>query len=130
MTAHAIYITASDAEKLRNLIWKAQSTEYRHSTYLQMLAGELARAVIVEQDAVLPDVITMNAQVSLLDVDTNEEMLYTLVFPEDADALQDKISILAPIGTAMLGYRVGDEFEWDTPGGKRKIRVKKIAFKP
>ena len=130
MTAHAIYITASDAEKLRNLIWKAQSTEYRHSTYLQMLAGELARAVIVEQDAVLPDVITMNAQVSLLDVDTNEEMLYTLVFPEDADALQDKISILAPIGTAMLGYRVGDEFEWDTPGSKRKIRVKKIAFKP
>lgn len=130
MTEHAIYITLNDAEKLRDQIWKAQRTEYRHSTYLQMLSGELARAVIIDENALPPDVITMNSQVSLVDSDTGEEMLYTLVFPEEADAIQGKISVLAPIGTAMLGYRVGDDFAWDTPGGKRKIHVKKVVYQP
>ena len=59
----------------------------------------------------------MRSTASLLDLDTREEMDYTLVFPEDADPLEGKISILAPIGTAMLGYRVGDEFSWGTPDG-------------
>lgn len=130
MNNHAIYITASDAEKLHELIWKAQSTDYRHSTYLRMLSGELARAIIIDPHSVPPDVITMNSQVSLVDVDTHEEMLYTLVFPEEADAIQGKISVLAPIGTAMLGYRVGDDFEWDTPDGKRKLHVEKVVYQP
>jgi regulator of nucleoside diphosphate kinase len=130
MTEHAIYITASDADKLRELIWKAQRTEYRHSTYLQMLSGELTRAVIIDEHTIPPDVITMNSQVLLVDSDTGEEMLYTLVFPEEADPIQGKISVLAPIGTAMLGYRVGDDFAWDTPGGKRKICVKQIIYQP
>ena len=130
MTTHAIYITASDAEKLRDLIWQAQRTEYRHSAYLQMLSGELARATIIDENNVPPDVITMNTQASLVDVETGEEMIYTLVFPDEADPIQGKISILAPIGTAMLGYQVSDEFEWDTPGGIRKIRVEKIIFQP
>src|SRR5574338_1067975 len=108
MTTHAIYITASDAEKLRDLIWQAQRTEYRHSAYLQMLSGELARATIIDENNVPPDVITMNTQASLVDVETGEEMLYTLVFPDEADPIQGKSSILAPIGTAMLGYQVSD----------------------
>ena len=130
MMAHAIYITANDAEKLRDLISNAQRGDYRNSPYLQMLSKELARAIIIQEDSVPPDVITMSSQVSLVDIDTGEEMLYTLVFPEEADAIQGKISVLAPIGTAMLGYRVGDEFEWDTPGGKRKIRVENVIFQP
>jgi regulator of nucleoside diphosphate kinase len=130
MNEHTIYITATDAEKLRDLIWKSQSTEYRRSPYLQLLERELGRANIVDAHVIPRDVITMNSQASLIDADTGEEMLYTLVFPEDADPIHDKISVLAPIGTAMLGYRVGDIFEWDTPGGKRKIRVQKVLFQP
>lgn len=130
MTAHAIYITAKDLEKLRDLISRSQRGDYRNSPYLQMLSRELARAIIMQEDSIPPDVITMSSQVSLVDIDTGEEMLYTLVFPEEADAVQGKISVLAPIGTAMLGYRVGDDFEWDTPGGKRKIRVENVIFQP
>jgi regulator of nucleoside diphosphate kinase len=57
-------------------------------------------------------------------------MIYTLVFPVDADLSQGKISILEPIGADMLGYRVGDTFECDTPNGKRHIHVEKIIFQP
>lgn len=130
MIQHTIYITAEDARKLHDLIWKAKSTDYRRSPYLQMLSAELDRAVIVDSRDIPADVITMNSQAALVDVDTGEEMLYTLVFPEDADAIEGKISVLAPIGTAMLGYQVGDDFEWDTPDGTRKLRVKTVVFQP
>lgn len=131
MTDHTIFITSSDAEKLHELIRSVQHTpEYRNSEYIKMLAQELERSQVVEAQAIPPDVITMNTEAVLFDVDANEEMTYKLVFPEDADPLAGRVSVLAPIGTAMLGFRVGDTFEWDTPGGKAKIRVEKIIYQP
>lgn len=130
MNQPSIYITKTDQEKLRDLIQKAQYSEYRGSAYLKMLAGELDKAQVVDPQQIPPDVITINSTVQLVDQETNDEMIYSLVFPDEADVSKGKISILAPIGTAMLGYRVGDIFEWDTPGGKRKIRVIKILFQP
>ncbi len=85
---------------------------------------------VVQPDQIPSDVITLNSTVRLLDQKTDEEMLYTLVFPEQANISQGKISILAPIGTAMLGYKAGDTFEWDTPGGTRIILVKEILYQP
>jgi regulator of nucleoside diphosphate kinase len=130
MTDQIISITQVDADKLRNLLWNAESTQYRGSPYLKRLKEELNRAMIVDPRHVPPDVITMRSTVELVDVGTGEEMKYTLVFPEDADIDQGKISVLAPIGTGMLGYRVGDTFEWDTPSGKRTLRVTGILFQP
>jgi regulator of nucleoside diphosphate kinase len=130
MNQPLIYITKTDEDKLRKLIQKEQHTEYRGSDYLKMLAGELDKAQVVDPQKIPPDVITLNSTVCLIDLEADDEMVYTLVFPEEADISQGKISILAPIGTAMLGYRVGDTFEWDTPGGRRTIRVLKILFQP
>lgn len=130
MAEHSIYMTTTDAEKLRELIRKEQQSKYRHSPYLKMLLGELNRSIVMDARDIPADVITMNSTAFLIDLETGEEMTFTLVFPENADAVAGKISILAPIGTAMLGYRVGDIFEWDTPGGKRKIRVEKVIFQP
>jgi regulator of nucleoside diphosphate kinase len=90
----------------------------------------LDKAHVVDSHEIPPDVITLNSTARLLDIDSGEAMDYTLVFPEDADVSKGKISVLAPIGTGMLGFRVGDVFEWDTPGGKRKMRVEKVIFQP
>ena len=128
--AQKIFITQVDAEKLRKLLWDAGSTDYRGSEYLKKLRQELERAEVVDPKLTPPDVITMNSTAVLEDIDASEEMVYTLVFPEDADISQGKISILAPIGTGMLGYRVGDIFEWDTPAGRVKIRVKALTYQP
>jgi regulator of nucleoside diphosphate kinase len=72
----------------------------------------------------------MNSRVGLVDLDTEEEMVYTLVFPHEADITQSKISVLAPIGTAILGYRVGDTLTWQVPDGMRRLRVKQILYQP
>jgi regulator of nucleoside diphosphate kinase len=130
MKQPSIFITTTDAEKLRDLLRKARYSEYRGSVYLKMLSDEIEKAEVVDPDQIPPDVITLNSTAHLIDQETGEEMICTLVFPEDADVSQGKISILAPIGTAMLGYRVGDTFEWDTPGGRRSIRVKDVIYQP
>ena len=130
MNQSSIFITTKDVEKLRDLIREASHTEYRGIDYLQKLAEEIEKALVVQPNQIPSDVITLNSTARLVDRETNEEMVYTLVFPEDADTSQGKISILAPIGTAMLGYKAGDTFEWDTPGGKRTIRVKEILYQP
>jgi regulator of nucleoside diphosphate kinase len=57
-------------------------------------------------------------------------MTCTLVFPDDADIDQNRISVLAPIGTAMLGYSVGDAFEWQVPAGLTRFKVKEILYQP
>lgn len=125
-----IYITEFDLERLQKLLWEAQSTDYRKSEYLEKLQMEIRRAVVVAPQDIPGDVITMNSVVSLEDVDTGEEETYRLVFPEDSDPAQGRISVLAPIGTAMLGYKVGDAFEWIVPAGKRKLQVKNIVYQP
>lgn len=97
---------------------------------LQELEIELNRAKIVPSSEVEADVITINSTVELFDIENQEEMKLTLVFPKQADMSQGRISLLSPIGMAMLGYKEGDIFEWDTPGGKRAIRVEKVITQP
>ena len=130
MSERIIQITELDRKRLIDLILEAQSGEYRKSVYLDQLRGELARAQIVTAKEIPGDVITMNSTVTLTDLDTSEEETYTLVYPENADTAQGKVSILAPIGTAMLGYRVGDVFEWEVPAGTRRLKVTKIHYQP
>ena len=130
MKQPSIFITTKDAAKLRKLIREAYHSEYRGSDYLKELAEEMEKASVVNPDQIPADVITLNSTARLVDQETNEEMVYTLVFPEDADISRGKISVLAPIGTAMLGYKTGDAFEWDTPGGKRTLRVQEILYQP
>lgn len=130
MSERIIQITELDQKRLIDLIQEAQSGEYRKSVYLENLRGELERAQIVAPQEIPGDVITMNSTVALTDLDTGEEETYTLVYPENANTTQGKVSILAPIGTAMLGYRAGDVFEWEVPAGKRRLKVEKILYQP
>lgn len=130
MSERTIQITELDQKRLLDLIREAQLGEYRKSVYIEKLRGELERAQVVPSQEIPGDVVTMNSTVTLSDLDTNEEETYTLVYPENADSSQRKVSILAPIGTAMLGYRVGDVFEWEVPAGKRRLKVTRIHYQP
>lgn len=126
----SIFITEFDLQRLLALIQEARHTEYRGSPYLKNLATELQLGKVVSPREVPGDVITMNSRVCLVDMDTGEEMVYTLVFPDDADLSQGKVSILAPVGTAMLGYSVGNTIEWEVPAGIVRLKVKEILYQP
>lgn len=125
-----IYITSSDMLKLENLIEERREGNPKDKKHLEELEKEMERAALVDSQGIPPDAITMNSRVLLKDLDTHEEMTYTLVFPADADIKQNKISVLAPIGTAMLGYKVGDVIEWSVPSGQRRLKVVAILYQP
>ena len=130
MANRIIYITNNDMRRLRELIIVAREFGKEDERYLQELENELNRGKVVKSQDIPPNVITMNSEVYLRDLNTKEEITYRLVFPEHADASQGWVSILAPIGTALLGYSVGDTIEWKVPAGIVKLKVEKILYQP
>jgi regulator of nucleoside diphosphate kinase len=123
-----IYITESDKDKLLKLINKGKYEEFKNNINLKELEAEINRAEVTSVDNLPEDVITMNTKVLLL-IDGTEEDL-TLVYPSEADMLENKVSVLSPIGTAILGYSEGSIIEWKVPNGTSKIEVKKVLFQP
>ena len=125
-----IYITSFDLSRLGELLEVASEFSGRDNKHLEELTKELLRAEVVDAKSIPADVITMNSRVRLIDLDSKEERIYTLVFPSEANIDDNKISILAPIGTAMLGYRVGDTISWHVPAGIRRLKVTDILYQP
>lgn len=130
MESRDISITEYDLKRLKELVQVGISFAERDRESLESLQGELDRAHIVEPTAVPGDVVTMNSRVRFKDLDTNEDKIYTLVFPSEAKLEQQKISVLAPIGTAILGYGVGDTVESRVPGGIKRVRIEEILYQP
>src|SRR4030042_1457676 len=104
MQERKIYITKFDLERLEELLAVAAEFSYRDRGDLEKLEEELQKGNVVDSKEVPPNVVTMNSRVSLLDVEKNQSMVYTLVFPKDADLDAGKLSVLSPIGTAIFGY--------------------------
>ena len=127
-----IYITEMDRRRLEKLIETAseRNVDAANQEYLSKLEQELEQAVTVASEDVPGDVITMRSRVRLSDLDSGEEVVYTLVFPTEAKFDEGKISVLAPIGTALLGYREGSIIEWQVPSGLRRLKVEEILYQP
>jgi regulator of nucleoside diphosphate kinase len=127
----AISVTEFDLGRLRNLIDIARydGSDW-HGPYLNRLEAELERAEVVDPKDIPKDVVTMRSTVRLKDLDSTKELIYSLVFPKEADVDKGKISVLAPVGTAMIGYRVGDIIEWEVPSGLRRLKVEEVLYQP
>lgn len=130
MSRRNIVITKSDLRRLEHLLESEFAQAIDPKTYLGDLQAELQRAKIVASADVPHDVITMNSTVRLLDLDTGEVETYTLVYPHQANIAEHKLSILAPIGTALLGYRVGDIVRWRVPSGRRRLQIEDVLYQP
>jgi regulator of nucleoside diphosphate kinase len=130
MPSHNIFITEPDMDQLSHLVDGVRQTLGTNPAQVKMLETELDRAVIVSPFVISPDVVTMHSRVRVRDLNANQDSTYTLVFPRDADFSHGKISVLAPVGTAILGSRVGDVIEWKVPGGFRKLRIAEVLYQP
>ena len=128
--ATTIYITEVDYNRLSGLIDRTRERAGADREYLNKLETELDRAEIVDPKDIPGDVVTMRSKVRLKDLVSGESNTYSLVFPTEANFTEGKISVLAPIGTAILGYRRGDTIEWPVPSGLRKLRVEEILYQP
>ena len=126
-----IYITEKDRERLGALVERVRDQNQREDfAYISRLEEELEFAEIVPPEDIRADIITMRSKVRLKDLDTDEEMDYALVFPTEADSSEGKISVLAPLGTAILGYREGDTIEFQAPARLRRLKVIDVLYQP
>ena len=129
-TRRRILITEDDMARLKDLVGRGRMVSRLDDVHLEELADELDRAEVVAAEEVLPDVVTMNSTVRVRDLDNGRSVVYTLVFPGDADIDRHRISVLAPIGTALIGYRAGDLIEWVTPSRTRRLQIEEVLFQP
>jgi len=123
--AQHIYIAAADAQRLRDLV--EQHIDGREAATAERLSDELDRATIVEDERVLRDVVQIGSRVRFEEEQTGSVREVVLVYPSDADASAGRISVLAPVGAALLGLRVGDRIEWPLPSGRTaQIRIRAV----
>lgn len=125
-----IVITNTDRQRLGTLLEKARYQGLADSKLLTDLEFELERAEAVDSQHVSGDVVTMNSTVRLRDLESGERFDYTLVYPRDADAVHDRVSVLAPVGTAIIGCRKGDIVEWPVPAGTARLEIEDILYQP
>lgn len=128
--AKSITLTRTDYDRLKAMVSVDLDPSDPDKRVLRDLRGELDRAIIVDSKDIDPNVVTMNSCVRIRDLDSGEENEYTIVYPQAADFKKGKISILVPLGTALIGYRKGDIIEWNMPGGIRKIKVVSVLSQP
>ncbi|SNR87824.1 GreA/GreB family elongation factor [Methylobacillus rhizosphaerae] len=130
MLQGAIQVTSFDMDRLFSMIEQLRKNGFPEAGNLARLEDELARSEEVTSEQVGADVVTMNSRVLLRDEANGHEIHCTLVFPTDADASANRISVVAPLGTAILGYRVGDVIDWAMPGGVRQYKILKVDYQP
>ena len=119
-----IIVTDTDLQRLLSVV------DHNATPTAEELEAELHRAQVVEQRAVPADVVTMNSELIYEDCATKARRQIKLVYPKDADAAQGRISVLAPIGSALLGLRIGQTIAWRVPNGTKHIRVVEICYQP
>jgi regulator of nucleoside diphosphate kinase len=123
-----VVLTSQDLERLETLLESLPAHAFPGKDELR---AELDRADVVEPEQIPPTVVTMNSTVRFSIDSSGKDFCLTLVYPKDVDASGNTISILAPVGSALLGLSTGDEIEWPRPGGGAiKVRIVEVIYQP
>jgi regulator of nucleoside diphosphate kinase len=121
-------VSSLDLERIEAML---DAPAYRDQASAIALRDELARADVLAPAQMPNDVVTMNSRVRAVDLDNGDAYDLTLVYPRDADGDAGRVSVLAPVGSAILGLRIGQTMQWPMPGGRRMtLRVDAIHDQP
>jgi regulator of nucleoside diphosphate kinase len=129
MNAGTILLTEHDFRRLTDLIASGGAWHGRDREHLETLAAKLDHAGVVRPEDIPHDVITIHSEVRVRDLDTGSDATYTLAYPGRREAA-NAVSVLAPMGTALLGCREGDDVDWLAPGGRRRFTVLEVLYQP
>ncbi|MBX3155318.1 MAG: nucleoside diphosphate kinase regulator [Deltaproteobacteria bacterium] len=121
MPSPPILVSVEDRDRLRRLI------EHTTAATVESLEDELERARVLPSSDVPANVVVMNSEIEYEDITTGYRRRVWLVYPGDASTHDNKISVLAPLGCALLGLQVGQEIDWKMPGGVRRLRVLSVT---
>ena len=130
MQQQYVRVTEVDSRRLQALIDAALQRSGHDARSVEELERHLLEAEITPASRIGADVVTMNSEVLVTDLDTRETLGFRVVFPRAANAAAGNISVLAPLGMAVLGRKVGEELTWKVPAGTRRLRVDALVYQP
>ena len=125
-----VTLTKNDYTRIYKAITDAKNSKTINSNEAEKLLSELSKAEIVPSEKIDKDVVTMNSEVKLFFENTQKEQSFKIVYPQDANLKENKISIFSPIATALIGYKIGGEIEWIVPSGMTKIKIVELLYQP
>ncbi len=125
-----IQITESDYVRLCGLVNSERNLKTEELKNLSFLGAEIKRAELVSAEQIAPDFVTMNTQMEIVDLDTGKPMVVKLVYPKDADFRIGNISVLSPLGAALLGYKAGSVISFEVPKGIKRMEIRRILYQP
>lgn len=125
-----VTLTKNDYTRIYKAITDAKNSKTINSNEAEKLLSEISKAEIVPSEKIDKDVVTMNSEVKLFFENTQKEQSFKIVYPQDANLKENKISIFSPIATALIGYKISDEIEWIVPGGMTKIKIVDLIYQP
>jgi len=130
MQQRDVVLTDIDSSRLQSLIEGSKLADVRYVWSAEMLERHLDEADVMPATHIHPDVVTMDSEVLVTDIGSGETFSFHVVFPRSADANEGRISVLEPLGMAVLGRSVGDRIKWEVPGGMRTLRVEEVIYQP
>jgi len=130
LQARKITITQADYGRLRRIIDSSRDLRSMDAEHLDALEQELDSAIIAGSAQVPPELVTMNSRVRVLDLSDGRELVYQITFPGEGDLVRSQISVLAPIGMALLGRATGEIVEWEVPSGMRRLLILEVEYQP
>ncbi len=125
-----LIVNRLDYARIKKCIDDAKNFKSLNKADADKLIAELDSAEIVEPQAIPSNVVTMNSIVKLSFLNSNKQVQFQIVYPDQAGIKQNKISIFSPIATALIGYKVGDEIEWVVPAGLTQLKIDEIVYQP
>ncbi|WP_417429952.1 nucleoside diphosphate kinase regulator [Halpernia sp.] len=125
-----ITMNKQDFSRIRQSISQAKKSNTIKIEEAEILLKELNSAKLLNPEEISADLVTMNTEVEILFKNTNKSATIKIVYPQDANIKERKISIFSPVASALIGYKVGDEINWKLPSGETKIVITKIIYQP
>jgi len=130
LKSRKIIITQADYGRLRRIIDSSRELLPKDGAHLDALERELDGAIVARSLEVPRELVTMNSRVRVLDLSSGRELRYQIVFPGEADVFRKRISVLAPIGMALLGRAADEIVEWEVPSGTRRLLILEVEYQP
>lgn len=125
-----IILSKLDFTRIHKCINDARRAKTIGANEADILLKELNSAIVVEPNEIPRDVVTMNSVVKISFLNANKTLQFQIVYPDQANIKENKISIFSPVATALIGYKVSDEIEWIVPSGLTKLRIDEIIYQP
>lgn len=126
-TLSPVILLRNDFEILNGYVKNLQGMQVNEKENFRKLSEEIRKAQIVNEEDFPTDVVRLNSQVIIKDLQTKRDMTITIVLPQKADIKQRKVSVMAPIGTALIGFRKGQKVCWDVPSGKKEFKIMEVT---